>query len=684
MTDTVHILIIEDNLGDARLIQEMLREAPDFNWRIVHADRLESGLNLLTSASFDVCLLDLNLPDSKGEETLSQIGHFFDLPILVLTGLDNPQLGLEALRHGFQDYLVKGALDPASLSRAIRYALERSRLEKRFNKIFTHSNDAIILFDLEQDVVVEANPKAALLLGYSREGLCGISMTSLIRQGETWQSYVDGVSKFGKGRDETFIWQHRAGSDLHVDVSAFTIREQKQSLVVVIARDMTERKQLLSDLEQSTYYDSVTTLPNRKLLEKRFRALPKRQRRKGSSEQQIALLSLDLKDVVRLHSSLGPAHADDFLRQFAERITTLLRNQDVLARLGQAEFALLIHGGERNLPLQVARRIHKLMQKPIMVADQAVKVIPAIGIAFFEDQDKTLNDLLRKATQASYTATSSEGGIALYSEKANQTLQELLWLERNLEKALFQNELELYFQPVIALHQKTKARAEALLRWFHSERGAISPGQFIPVAEASGLIITTDKWVLAKATQLAALGDFSVSVNVSPQTLQEEDIVTYIQECLQTSGLAPTSLVIELTERTFAKPELTLPKVQMLHSLGITFMMDDFGTGYSSLSYLLQYPLGALKIDRSFIAALNTDPKAKLVARTIIQLAETLGFSTVVEGIETQDQLEWALLEGCELAQGFLLGVPMKFETYLTWLQERQEPTLTPGLAISQ
>jgi len=669
----VEILLIEDNPGDARLIREMLYDTPDCDWRIIHVDRLDSGMELLTSKTFDLCLLDLNLPDSGGGDTVEQLARFFKLPILVLTGLDDAEVGIDALRRGAQDYLVKGQVEGPDLSRAIRYALERFRIEQRFSRVFTHSSDAILVIDIEADTVLEANPRAAVVLGHAHEALLATPVTELVTDHvKNWQRFVEDVKKRGSRESESLTFTHSSGKAVHAEVSGSVVQEGNAHLLIAVLRDMTERRRLLKELEYTSHYDRLTSLPNRRFLEEKY----KKRSRRSRSDGQVSLISIDLNGFKRVNDNLGFEAGDDLLVQVAERLNRIVRDNDVVARVAGDEFAVMLQSQRSYTAPQVAERVRVALTSPFTLRGQPLRLRVNIGVA--DDKDaEDFTELVRRADQAMHEAkaqdTAHEGNIVFYSEEANIRLSKWLWLERHLRQALDKDSLELYFQPLPHLKQveADDPHAEVLLRWAHPEQGMIAPGEFVPVAEEAGLVARLDRWVMKNALEQARSGGFTVSVNVSPQTLQEAGYVDFVRACLEKTRLRPERLTVEVTETVLAQPEQVLPVLEALSDLGVTIMIDDFGTGYSSLSYLLSYPLHGLKVDRAFIAGLGVQPKAELVAEMVVKLAKDLGIAVVAEGIETEAQLAWATEAGCDRAQGYLLGKPMPYQDFLNWCEER-------------
>jgi diguanylate cyclase (GGDEF)-like protein/PAS domain S-box-containing protein len=668
---TIDVLLVEDNPGDARLIREMLNEADDAEWRLVHVDRLDSAIELLSSKHFDVCLLDLNLPDSRAQQTLNQLYMFFQLPILVLTGLDDKAMGLAALKNGAQDYLVKTNLESTSLARAIRYALERNRLEQRFSKIFNYSSDAILIFDPEERTVLEANPKAHVLLGYTREELLHPSAKQLAAYESTWSTLVKQILKSGKLERENLTLANKSGQNVHVEMSAAAIKEDNKTLIVATLRDVTEQRYLAQRLEHQNNYDPLTSLPNRRFLERyaqRFR--PRGNRHKAKT--QLALIYLSLKGFKRLNDSLGSQAGDELLTQVAERLSSVVRGQDLVARVEGNEFAVLHLISDARSSMFVLRRIQEQFKLPFMIEGNPYYLGVVTGVV--EDEGNIpFAEVLRRARQALNQAQRQDSEASFYNEQSDEKLRDWVWLERELRRAINTQDFSLYFQPLSSL-LNNDMHAEVLLRWQHKERGFISPTLFIPVAEEAGLIVALDRWVLQSAIHVAARHRLRIAVNVSPATLSQEGFVAYVQACLDEAGLPPYQLILEVTETVFADPEKTAPILNDLGKRGIQLMIDDFGSGYSSLGYLLHYPLTGLKVDRKFISNLK-DEKARLIAGAVVQLAKSLELQAVAEGIETEAQLRWAKEVGCALAQGYLFAKPMPLEEFLKWRAAQSQET---------
>lgn len=426
--------------------------------------------------------------------------------------------------------------------------------------------------------------------------------------------------------------------------------------VMILLRDVSEQTAMKATIEHYTLHDALTGLPNRQFLERRYE-----QSRNNMSRFESAILYLDLKRFKSVNDSFGHQQGDQLLIQVAERIRDAVRSRDVVARISGDEFAFFLTEADEKTAVRVANRIMKTIKVPFKLDAGRFELGASLGMVIFDRFDNDFDEVSRRALLAMHRAKNSGGGIKFYDPEADNRLRQKTWLEHALKDALRQEKLELYYQPIMQLRQGQLMAAEALLRWKHYKKGLISPGEFIPIAEETGLITEIDRWVVQRATQQAKAAGFSVAVNMSPLSLKDSDLVSHISNCLKMSGLKPGDLIIEITEQVLARPEETLQTVQGLHDLGVQIAVDDFGTGYSSLSYLTNYPLDILKVDRGFVSRVNEDIKARAIARSIIRLGQSLNLVTLAEGVETEAQLSWLKEEGCELAQGFFLERPMPF-----------------------
>jgi diguanylate cyclase (GGDEF)-like protein/PAS domain S-box-containing protein len=448
-----------------------------------------------------------------------------------------------------------------------------------------------------------------------------------------------------------------------------------------VAIDVTERREVEQRLAHAAHHDSLTNLPNRTLFRLRLdEALARARRGIG-----FALLCLDLDRFKEVNDTLGHPIGDRLLVAAADRLKAELRETDTLARLGGDEFAII-----QSFLLQpeeaaaLARRLIESLSRPFIIDEQHVIVGVSIGIALAPQDSGDSESLLSAADMALYRAKSDGRGMWRYFEQAmNQRMQERRELELDLRRALSDDQLELFYQPIVDVASRRVKSFEALLRWRHPQRGLLSPDLFIPLAEEIGLIAPLGEWVLRQACADAVRWpeEIGVAVNFSPVQFQSRSLVKQIASALRKSGLLPRRFEVEITESVLIKDkDATLATLGAIKALGVRIAMDDFGTGYSSLSYLQIFPFDKVKIDRSFTCNLDQSRKSNAIVKAVVSLCDGLDMAVLAEGVETEAQLEALRREGCSQAQGFLFSRPVAARELPALLQKLQE---SPALTIA-
>ncbi len=440
-----------------------------------------------------------------------------------------------------------------------------------------------------------------------------------------------------------------------------------------IGRDITEHKRVEAEIERLAFYDPLTGLPNRRLLLDRLRlALPSCERRHDHG----ALLFLDLDNFKVINDTLGHHVGDALLQQVAERLSRCVRQIDTVARLGGDEFVVMLEelsseAEEAAAQVEVVgKKILTSLNLPFRLAGQDHSATPSIGVALFSDQLQDVDELLKRADMAMYQAKAAgRNTLRFFDPRMQAAASARAALEVDLRLGLQRQELVLYYQPVVDVERRVTG-VEALVRWKHPQRGLVPPGDFIPVAEQSGLILPLGQWVLESACQQLvawngspATRSLSIAVNVSARQFRHPEFASQILTLLRKTGANPYRLKLELTESLLLSDlDDAIVKMTELRSIGVSFALDDFGTGYSSLSYLKLLPLDQLKIDQSFVRDVLTDPNDAAIARTILTLAHSLDLAVVAEGVETDGQWRFLLRSGCKAFQGYLFGRPVPVE----------------------
>ncbi|HEY0728371.1 MAG TPA: EAL domain-containing protein, partial [Pyrinomonadaceae bacterium] len=471
-------------------------------------------------------------------------------------------------------------------------------------------------------------------------------------------------------------------AERHVQELNAYIAEQER-----ISRVLEETKE---HFRHAAFHDSLTGLPNRAMFTELLKAeMDGSKRRK---DHLFAVLFLDLDRFKNINDSLGHTHGDLLLVAFAERLERALRPIDTLARFGGDEFAILLSGmHDATDAVRVAQRISEELSQPFVLDKNSAFATASIGIALSSSGYDRPEDILRDADTAMYRA--KENGKARYEvfdHAMHARAVSRLQLESDLRQAVEQKEFCVYYQPIVSLETGRLAGLEALVRWNHPRRGLVSPADFIPVAEETGLIVPIGEWVLLEAckhirecqTAFPSHRSLSLSVNLSARQVAQSDLLDRIKEALAISKLNPHCLKLEITESVVMEnAEAAALMFKQLRSLGVQLSIDDFGTGYSSLSYLHRFPLNYLKIDRSFVSRLTTDNDNAIV-RTISTLARNLGMEVIAEGIETEEQYQQLRMLGCEYGQGYLFSHPVNHDGVLHLLAQDAHRDENPALDL--
>jgi len=431
-------------------------------------------------------------------------------------------------------------------------------------------------------------------------------------------------------------------------------------------------------LEYQANHDALTGLPNRNLLADRItQTLASARRYNG----QVAVLFVDLDNFKFVNDSLGHALGDRMLIIQADRLNKSIRSADTVARYGGDEFVIVVSNLEKSEDAAVvARNIQQLISRPFTLDGHEFGITCSIGISIYPKDGQDVDSLLKNADAAMYRAKEqSRNTFQFYTSEMNDRVVERLLLERHLRHALEMGQLEVFYQPQIELAGGQVVGVEALLRWHSPELGLVSPSRFIPLAEETGLIVPIGEWVLRncctqnKAWQDAGLPALVMAVNLSARQLQKKDLAGFIGTLLRESGLEPRFLELEIVESMVMQDvEGVVTIMKELKGLGVQLAMDDFGTGYSSLSYLKRFPFDKLKIDLSFVRDITIDPESAAIARAIIAMAHNLNLRAIAEGVETEEQLAYLRLHGCDEIQGFYVSPPVTAEEFEALLRENR------------
>ena len=580
-------------------------------------------------------------PHQPGTEFLRTITPALSIAILVIGGFT-----YAVLRH----------------ARETTNAMEAS--EARFRDVADASSDWIWEVDssLRLNFISE---RYALVTGRLPEASIGTPIADLFHPGEhtdRWRQYLDDLENRRPFRNVVSMCEDANGINRTVRLAGKPVLDASGEVIGYrgTATDITAEIEAGRRAEYLAMHDALTGLPNRVLLLERLdQALASVSRRRDMA----ALLLLDLDRFKDVNDTLGHSAGDLLLKEVAARLSACVREVDTVARIGGDEFSIVLMGVNDALDAQrLSQRLIETCRMPFDLAGNEVLVTASIGVALIPTDGSIPDKLMQNADIALYRAKEEGRNASRFFEpEMDARLQRRKAFQRELRLALSRNELELYYQPKISLRNDEVAGVEALVRWNHPERGLVLPGEFIPVAEETGLILPLGEWVLRTAChQAAAWPDLQVSVNISTVQFRQPELVQIVRDAVQDSGLAPHRLEIEVTESVLIQePDAAARLLDELKALGVRVAMDDFGTGYSGLGYLQRFHFDKIKVDRSFISAIVVEPTAKAIVRAVINLANSLGMLTCAEGVETDEQLTALRGEGCSEVQGFLLGKPM-------------------------
>ncbi len=674
--------MVEDSPHDAALVRSVLGGQSESKFDLVHRDRLEAGLDYLQHGTVDIVLLDFSLPDSKGLDTFRRVNSEHpELPVIVLTSLEDDAVAVQAVAEGAQDYLAKRYLDGRLLTRSIRYALERHRSEEalreseeRYALAIRGANDGLWDWNLQSGDLY-LSPRWKMMLGY---GIYDVG-----NRAEDWFNKVhpDDVDELRlalkahfESEDVHFEHEHRMltrDGDLRWMLTRGVAVRNEDGKVIRMAgslTDVTARKHAEHQLVYDAFHDGLTGLANRALFVDRLSVMLAARRRQPGL--RFAVLFLDLDRFKNINDSLGHTTGDRLLQDIARRIDKILRPGDTVARLGGDEFAILLsHVEDLGDAIHVADRIGEMISASTTIGSHEVFVTASVGIAVSSDQTRGPEDILRDADIAMYRAKAAgRNRYEVFDQEMHRHAVRLLALETELRRAIEAEDFVMHYQPIVALDTGRIVGFEGLVRWNHSERGLIAPGQFIGLAEETGLIVPLCWYTLRECCKQAQTWQqefpqtppLFMSVNVSGKLFMQPDVVDQLMGVLETSRLNPESLRLEVTENVVVDHgHEVMTKLTQLRSMGVQLSIDDFGTGYSSLSYLQRFQYDTLKIDRSFVSSMGLARDSRNIVKTILSLADDLGIGVVAEGIETEEQAIRLRQMECPLGQGYWFARPL-------------------------
>jgi diguanylate cyclase (GGDEF)-like protein/PAS domain S-box-containing protein len=549
-------------------------------------------------------------------------------------------------------------------------------------KVFENSGEAIIVAGADRRIL-SVNSMFALMLGYSVEEAMGRPL-NMLRSDRHDDAFYEDLWRTAheKGIWQGELWtQRKDGTVFAAWVTAGVVRDESGSVthLILTLSDMTQQKAAAERIRRLAYYDELTQLPNRTLLVDRLTTYLARARRNGTL---VGVLFLDLDRFKNINDSLGHRTGDHLLQGVARRLRGVVRDADTVARMGGDEFVVIVPDADDSSAVaSVAMRIARALSEPIFVDGRELAVRASIGISVFPNDGADADSLMKHADVAMYRCKDSTHAVyRFFTSDMNAKVLEKLTVENELRAAIRDGQLCLHFQPQVDARTGRLVGAEALVRWRHPERGLLMPGQFITVAEETGLIVPLGEWVLREACRQCATwaaaapsAAVPVAVNISAAQFHRHGFHRMILDALIESGLAPNRLELELTETAIMEDAAAAADcLGELKAMGIGVAIDDFGTGYSSLSTLKRFPVDRLKIDRTFINDLTNNEGGDTITLAVIAMANSLKLKVLAEGVETREQVDFLLRHGCCEMQGYYFARPIPAEDFVAWLQSRQ------------
>ena len=691
------VLVADDDNAVRQFVRTAIEQ---IGLNVCEASNGSEVLEQFTLRHPDVIVLDVMMPVMDGFTACSKVRgepRGGQIPILMMTGLDDAEAIARAYEHGATDFIAK-PLNPTMLSQRIRYLLRGSQTVRALLR-----SEARL--GLAQRIAKIGNwewqPESGQFsASYELCRLIGIRPQDF---GGTLDAFLQAVDAEDRERVHhtlTSILPERTPCDIDHRIvlpngSEFTVNLQAEAVfddqlnaltIVGTAQDISERKRSEREIHRLAYFDSLTGLPNRVLFKDRVTQAIAHARR---YQYNLALLFLDLDRFKATNDTLGHHIGDLLLKHVADRLMDSVRHSDSigrttendrnheLARLGGDEFTVLLTNlRDVQDAGKVARRILEALARPFLINGHEIFVTVSIGIAIFPTDGDSVDLLLKSSDTAMYHAKEQgRNNFQYYSNAMNAAASERLMLEAEVRRATEREEFVLYYQPQIDLRSGRIVGAEVLIRWLHPQRGLLAPNEFLQAASDTGIIRSIDEWVLRTACRQARTWQQRgfmvpcVSINVSNSLFHGSTLLRAVQETLDETGLTANRLELELTEPTAMRNlEASLTILHQLKTLGVQLSIDDFGTGYSSLSYLHQLPFNRVKIDHSLIRDMLIKAQPVRIVRAIIAMAHSLQLEVLGEGVEQEQQREILIAEGCDQAQGYLFGHPMpaaEFELHL-------------------
>lgn len=707
---TENILVVDDELNHLNSLKELIERE---NYDVNLANSAADAIAIIDKENIDVLLLDMNMPGMGGVEVMKHIsGNEINTTVIVVSGESTFEAAENALKYGAYDYVRKPySID--GLLNSLKNALKKRQLEydnqamnqrllksENLHRYIVNKSPDIVYMLNREGYFTFVNERMEKTLGYTKKDILGKHYSSIVHEDDlVMAEYTFNERRTGKRasvnvelrlkcKDENSNAKYFDNRLLPITINSFgvyksTDNDEQFVGTYGIARDISEKKESEKIIHFQAYHDTLTRLPNRTLLNDRLVQAISHAKR---NNEKLSVMFLDLDRFKNINDTLGHMVGDKLLQSVADRLKKCLRECDTLARIGGDEFTILLPEIHSKSDSEfIAQKIIDTLKHPFNLDNQEIFISTSIGIANYPADGESKESLLKHADIAMYSIKNKgKDGYQFYTDDMQQELSVNLSLENDLRHALVKNQFRIHYQPQVDAISHEIVAVEALLRWDHPERGTILPSEYISFCEEIGLIQSIGDWILESVCQDLKVWiemDFElprVAVNMSAKQLEHPDFITKIKATIDKYGLSGEMFEFEITENVLMEDiENVISVLNELSALGIKVAIDDFGTGYSSLHYLQKLPIDTLKIDRSFVSAMEYDHGAISIIKAVIAMAKGLKLHIISEGVEDLRQMEQLKALGCYNMQGFLFSPPVCMDSVTELLAKNNMAVIT-------
>lgn len=687
---STRLLVVEDEVLVARDIKARLVK---MGYDVVDlAARGTEAIEKALSLRPDLVLMDINLRDEvDGVEAAIRIREQYDVPVIFCTAYSNEDTLERAKVSEPYGYVLK-PFDNRELEINIEIALYKHRVERdladtrrRLDATLTNVTDGVIAAEVDGCVRL-INPPAEKITGWSRSKVGHVTLPQILKlepfeAGGPVFDPADAASGLPDGAPFIRQYLRQPGGEMTpIELSVNTIENHAADLVVLTFRDISQQIRYEEQIRHNAFFDSLTGLPNRALFFDRLESSMNRRARGNTQPFAVAFVDLDKFAVV--NEGLGHETGDRVIDEIGRRLDHTVRPDDTLSRFSGDVFAVLLDPVDSvNGAITAVARMQAAIEKPIELESTTINLTASAGILIYDGKYTSPEEMIRDADTALHRAKGdTRGSYAVFDSAMYENALKYIECRRGIQAGLVENEFEVHYQPIVDARSGSLVSMEALVRWHHPQRGYVSPAEFIPVAEETGLILPLGEWVLSTVCeqlaqwQAAGLDGPRVAVNLSARQF-DDNVPQAVARLLERTDVSPDLLSLEITEGIAMKNvERNIRMLNELRFLGLNISIDDFGTGYSSLAYLKRFPLNTLKIDRSFIKDITTNDEDREITRAIIAMGQNLRLTVLAEGVESDEQLQVLRDDGCDLIQGFYFSKPLPAAQMTCYLEQFQRP----------